>query len=356
MMPIKSFHLIFTDMNIFKYSPRIAAVLMILAFFGATSAQVKTPELSLKASPTADVVPEALQAGPVVLIKTTMGDIKVKLFDDTPAHRDNFLKLASENFYDSVLFHRVIKNFMVQAGDPKSKHAAAGDILGSGDPGYTIPAEIVYPKHYHKYGALAAARTADQVNPERRSSGSQFYIVTGNKMSESQINQIEQGMMQKQMMEHFQKLAYQHKDTIMALQAAKDTAGIIALQQELVRQTEAEVKPQPMPEQLRRDYETVGGAPHLDGQYTVFGQVIDGMDVVEKIQQAETGSGDRPKQDIRILSTTVLEGSHAAPMKKVSVEGLPATLTSPTKDAVKQTVKPWKPSKRVAKKKRIRVG
>lgn len=343
-------------MNKLNLFIRMASVMLLMLSTASISAQVKTSTSpAIKAVPQQQAVPEAMQAGPVVLIKTTEGDIKVKLFDDTPLHRDNFLKLASQNFYDSVLFHRVIKNFMVQTGDPKSKGAAAGQMLGSGDPGYTIPAEIKYPVHYHKYGALAAARTADQVNPERRSSGSQFYIVTGNKMSPAQIQQIENGMMMNQMREHFNKLVMQHRDTIAALQLAKDTAGMMALQKMLVEQTEREVKPMPMPEQLKQDYTTVGGTPHLDGQYTVFGQVIEGMDVVEKIQQAETDGNDRPKQDIRVISTTILEGGNAAPMKRVSAEGFPTTLKPTTKDAVKPVVKPRKPVKRGIAKRKIKV-
>ena len=131
----------------------------------------------MQANTDSAIAAESTEPGTLVDIKTTAGDIRVLLYDDTPLHRDNFLKLVGENFYDSVLFHRVIKNFMIQTGDPKSKHAAPGEMLGASDPGYTIPAEIIYPKHYNKYGALAAARTGDLVNPERRSSSSQFYIV-----------------------------------------------------------------------------------------------------------------------------------------------------------------------------------
>ncbi|MDE6491412.1 MAG: peptidylprolyl isomerase, partial [Muribaculaceae bacterium] len=141
-----------------------------------------------------------------VEISTTMGDITIMLYGDTPKHRDNFVKLAKEGFYDGTLFHRVINEFMVQAGDPDSKTAKPGQHLGSGDPGYTIEAEIEYPAHFHKRGALAAARTADQVNPERRSSGSQFYIVTGKAYNEQQIGQLENQLSQMQMQGIFQQL------------------------------------------------------------------------------------------------------------------------------------------------------
>lgn len=243
----------------------------------------------------------------VVELKTTLGDIYVDLYNDTPLHKENFLKLVGEGFYDGVLFHRVIDNFMVQTGDPSSKEAAAGQSLGSGDPGYTIEAEIDYPKHYHKYGALAAARTGDNVNPEKRSSGSQFYIVTGNKYSERQLESMENKKLDQAMQSYFQNLALQYRDSIQKMQASGDHEGLEALRQQLIRETEAEVKPSPIPDQIKADYVDKGGTPHLDGGYTVFGEVIKGMDVVEKIQKAETDSSDRPKEDIRIISAKVIE-------------------------------------------------
>lgn len=243
----------------------------------------------------------------VVELKTTLGDIYVDLYNDTPLHRDNFLKLVGEGFYDGVLFHRVIDNFMVQTGDPSSKDVSAGERLGAGDPGYTIEAEIDYPRHYHKYGALAAARTGDNMNPEKRSSGSQFYIVTGNKYSERQLESMDEKRLNQELQSYFQNLAQQYRDSIQKMQAAGDQAGLEALRQELIKETEANVKATPLPENIKADYVEKGGTPHLDGAYTVFGEVIKGMDVVEKIQKAETDSSDRPKEDIRILSAKVIE-------------------------------------------------
>lgn len=245
--------------------------------------------------------------GPVVEFKTTMGDIVVKLYDDTPLHRDNFLKLVRDGFYEGLLFHRVINNFMVQAGDPDSKDAPAGKMLGAGNPGYTVEAEIDYPKHYHKYGALAAARTGDAMNPERRSSGSQFYIVTGNKYAPAQLEAMAGRQVMEKRQQLFNSLSAEYADSIRAMQQAGDSAGLEKLRDRLIEQVEAEVAAEPMPENIAADYSTVGGTPHLDGQYTVFGEVIEGMDVVEKIQKAETDRGDRPVEDIKILSARVLK-------------------------------------------------
>lgn len=244
---------------------------------------------------------------PRVELKTTMGDIVVELYNDTPLHRDNFLKLVKDGFYDGVLFHRVIDQFMVQTGDPKSKEAPSDASLGSGDPGYTIAAEIEYPRHYHKYGALAAARTGDAVNPEKRSSGSQFYIVTGKKYSERQVEAMKMREVESRMQQVFRELSIQHRDSIMAMQRADDREGLENLRQDLIKQTEEKVGKVEVPEQIVRDYSTVGGTPHLDGAYTVFGEVVSGMDVVEKIQKAETGAADRPVEDIRLLSARIVE-------------------------------------------------
>ncbi len=242
----------------------------------------------------------------LVEIKTSMGDIVVELYNDTPLHRDNFLKLVGEGFYEGVLFHRVIDSFMIQAGDPTSKEAAAGARLGAGDPGYTIAAEIDYPRHYHKKGALAAARTGDAMNPERRSSGSQFYIVTGTTASERQLETMDLKRKNQQMESAFRNLALQYRDSITSMQRAGDEAGLEALRQKLIAETEEKVKPVDMPANVRKDYAEIGGTPHLDGQYTVFGEVIRGLDVVDRIQKVETDSSDRPVEDVRIISAKVI--------------------------------------------------
>lgn len=243
-----------------------------------------------------------------VEIKTSLGDIVVALYDETPQHRDNFLKLVKEHYYDSVLFHRVIKDFMIQTGDGTSKHAGPDVMLGSGDMGYTIPAEFVYPKYFHKRGALAAARTGDQVNPERASSGSQFYIVTGKVYDAASLDAMQGRMAEMKKNDIFRGLVEKNRDKIMALQSANDNAALKELEQQLIAEMEAIYTQNPAtltPEQVEA-YTTIGGTPHLDGQYTVFGEVLEGMDVVDKIQNVETGHADRPKTDIRILSMRVL--------------------------------------------------
>ena len=186
-----------------------------------------------------------------VLISTTKGDIVIELFDETPLHRDNFIKLVQDGFYDGTLFHRVINDFMIQDGDPDSKNAQPGEQLGMGGPGYTLPAEFVEGK-YHVKGALAAARQSDQVNPEKESSGSQFYIVQGRVFNHDELEMLQQRM-----------------------------------QKDLTT------------EQIRL-YTTIGGTPHLDGEYTVFGRVVEGLEIVDVIAATETDRTSRPIEDISV--------------------------------------------------------
>ncbi len=244
-----------------------------------------------------------------VKVSTTMGDFTVLLYGDTPVHRDNFVKLVGEGYYNNTLFHRVINEFMVQAGDPDSRNARPGQHLGAGNPGYTLEAEFVYPKHFHKRGALAAARTGDAMNPEKRSSGSQFYVVTGRKFSEAELGQVEQNAINRTMQKIFEELARSRRDEIMALQQAGDAEGLEKLRQQLISTTEeiAAKKHVGLTDEQREAYTTVGGAPHLDGDYTVFGEVVDGMDVIDRIEKVETDSSDRPREDVRILSMQIVK-------------------------------------------------
>lgn len=246
----------------------------------------------------------------VLKIETSMGDIKVKLYNETPKHRDNFIKLAKDGTYNGTLFHRVIKDFMVQAGDPESKNAPKGKMLGSGDVGYTVPAEFVYPKYFHKKGALSAARQGDEVNPKKESSGCQFYIVTGKVFNDSTLLNMEQQKNQNKVTEAFNALAQKHMKEIYKMRKVNDQDGLYALQDTLFIQAEAEAAKQPdfhfTPEQIKA-YTTVGGTPHLDGEYTVFGEVVEGMDIVDKIQQVKTDRSDRPEEDVKIINVSVIE-------------------------------------------------
>ena len=244
-----------------------------------------------------------------VKLETSLGDIVVELYNETPQHRDNFVKLVKEGYYDGVLFHRVIKDFMIQTGDGNSKTAGPDAMLGDGDPGYTIEAEFVYPKYFHKRGALAAARTADQVNPERRSSGSQFYIVTGKIYSSDELKMMTQRMADMRKQDIFRRLLNENRTRVEELQKTQDMAALQELQNELIQKTEAEATENPftLTDEQIDAYTSVGGTPHLDGQYTVFGEVIEGMDVVDKIQNTTTGRADRPTVDIKIVKATIVK-------------------------------------------------
>lgn len=243
-------------------------------------------------------------------IETSAGDIVVKLYNETPRHRDNFIKLAEDGTYEGTLFHRVIKDFMIQAGDPDSKNAPKGKMLGGGDVGYTLPAEFVYPKYFHKRGALSAARQGDNVNPKKESSGCQFYIVTGKVYNDSTLLGMEMQKSQMRLNSVFQELAQKHTKEIYKMRKAGDQEGLMNLQDSLIAQAEAKVAGEPefhfTPEQVKA-YTTVGGTPHLDGEYTVFGEVTEGMEVVDKIQQVKTNRSDRPEEDVVIKKVVVLD-------------------------------------------------
>ncbi len=249
-----------------------------------------------------------LKTNTMIQISTSYGNITVKLYDETPLHRDNFIKLVKQGFYNDLLFHRVIKDFMIQGGDPQSKNAPAGKQLGAGDVGYTIPAEFAYPKYYHKKGALAAARQGDQVNPKKASSGCQFYIVEGKTYNDKEIEQLENRMLNTAKQTRFYQLANEHSDEIKNLRIKKDSVGIEKLQNQLISQLESEFanKSYKMPEQMKNDYKTIGGTPFLDNEYTVFGEIVEGMEVIDKIAAVEKNASDRPKQDIK-MTVKILE-------------------------------------------------
>ena len=239
-----------------------------------------------------------------VQIKTMLGDIVVRLYEETPIHRDNFMKLVKEGYYDGTLFHRVIKDFMIQGGDPDSKGAPAGKMLGVGGPDYTLEAEIK-DSLFHKRGALAAARQGDEVNPERRSSGSQFYIVWGQVYNEGQLRQFSKQLRMQKVQAAFNDLVSSHRDEIMQMRRDRNRAGLQELQEKLVAEAENKVGKAGLTEEQLKIYSTIGGTPHLDGQYTVFGEVEEGLDVVEMIQSSATGRGDRPVDDIEMKMVVV---------------------------------------------------
>jgi cyclophilin family peptidyl-prolyl cis-trans isomerase len=279
---------------------KLALILLAAVLSTALHAQAVKQKTKPKAKPKAKTETPAA-TGSVVEISTTYGNIKVLLYDLTPLHRDNFLKLVREHFYDSLLFHRVIRGFMIQGGDPESKHADSAAQLGSGDMPYRIPAEI-NAAYYHKRGALAAARDN---NPEKASSGCQFYIVQGHLFNVKDLEAI----MNNKNISKKQELLYKVyqsdsvQNALRDLQTAGDKEGVRKYMdrvQAVVNDLyDKEYHYNFTPGQIR-DYLEIGGAPHLDGDYTVFGEVIDGMPVVDKIASEPTRSDARPIKDIRM--------------------------------------------------------
>ena len=245
-----------------------------------------------------------------VLMHTSHGDIKLKLYDKTPKHRDNFLELVRKGQYNGLLFHRVIQDFMIQGGDVTSKDAPLSKSLGAGDLGYTIPAEFNYPEYFHKKGALCAARTGDEVNPQRASSASQFYIVTGKVYSESELKQMEKQLENRLKQDIFNRLQTENKPKIMELYRSGQRDELAILRDTLIAKTEMEADKRKteaqIPAAVREAYKTVGGVPFLDNQYTVYGEVIEGLETVEAIQQAKTNKQDRPIENIVIISVEIL--------------------------------------------------
>jgi cyclophilin family peptidyl-prolyl cis-trans isomerase len=251
---------------------------------------------------------ENTSSTPLVEIKTDYGTMVLRLYDQTPAHRDNFLKLARQGFYDSLLFHRIIPAFMIQGGDPESKYAEPGKMLGNGDVGYTIPAEF-NDSLYHKKGALCAARTE---NPEKASSGCQFYIVQGKTFTDADLNQMEErinaGRKQGAMTKVLTNPANAEvKNRFLELKKTNSPDSMSVFYKTVLDPLmQKEVKLFKYSDQQRNIYKTVGGTPHLDQGYTVYGEVIEGLDVLDKIAAVQTGAGDRPVQDVR-MTVKVLE-------------------------------------------------
>jgi cyclophilin family peptidyl-prolyl cis-trans isomerase len=248
--------------------------------------------------------------GTKVRFETTSGEITVRLYSETAKHHDNFVKLVNEGFYNGVLFHRVIAGFMIQAGDPDSKTAKAGTDLGSGDVGYTIPAEFIYPEYYHKRGALCAAREGDESNPLKASSGCQFYIVVGKTFSDSALDSLEAVKKNKLQGKLFQEIADTKQEEVKKYRKEHNHIKLDALRDSVLEVVTVKMEKNTaykFTEQQRSDYKTIGGTPHLDDEYTVFGEVTEGLDIVEKIAKVKTGSNDRPVEDIKVIKAEVLK-------------------------------------------------
>lgn len=238
----------------------------------------------------------------LVKIETSYGDIVLSLYDQTPAHRDNFIKLANEGFYDGLLFHRVINNFMIQGGDPDSKTAQPGQRLGGGDPGYTLPAEID-SSFFHKKGVLAAARRGGPSNPDKRSSGSQFYIVQGTVFSHGALDTIEMKMNMQRQNGVIQRHFAAAQDELNQLRQSGNQDQFNIRVAEIREEANAEVARLPrliIAPERREAYTTIGGYPSLDQEYTIFGEVIEGLEVLDKIAAVETDPADRPLTDIKM--------------------------------------------------------
>lgn len=245
-----------------------------------------------------------------ILLETSMGNMKLKLYEETPLHKANFLKLVSDHFFDSLLFHRVINNFMIQGGDPDSKGAKAGDTLGNGGLAYTIEAEI-NPKLIHKKGTLCAAREGDDVNPKFASSSCQFYIVQGKVRSPEELKKAEDRINtaaatnagRAVMRSEVGKLLKAKYDELKAKNNL-DSADIVNKQiEQLIKEETSKTPNYTMSELQKTNYSTIGGTPHLDGTYTVFGEVIEGLEVIDKIAKVKVDGNNRPEKDLRMKIT-----------------------------------------------------
>lgn len=236
------------------------------------------------------------------LIETSAGNITISLYDETPIHKENFEKLCNEKQYDGVIFHRVIKDFMIQGGDVTSKNPDPNKQYGSGDVGYTLEAEIFPEKFIHKKGALAAARTGDNVNPQRRSSGCQFYIVEGKKCDSMMLSQVEMQINQQKVQNYGNQLYTKlHEEASKSNKTFNHEEAVKIINDSIQKNLSSITTFKYSPEQ-RKVYETIGGTPHLDGGYTVFGEVVEGLEIMEIIANSKTLPGDRPEQDIIIKS------------------------------------------------------
>ena len=237
-----------------------------------------------------------------MLLQTTEGDIRIKLFNDTPLHRDNFIKNVKEGKYDGVTFHRIIRSFMIQTGDPNTRPGHEAELA----------AADVYPKYFHKRGMVAAAREGDDINPKKGSDPYQFYIVTGKFQNETALAEFETARKQALVEERYSKKMAAHRDELETMRKARDRDGVSDMLEKLLDQAKMEVDDLPETayefnqEQIRA-YRIYGGAPWLDGSYTIFGEVVEGMKIVLEIEKVKTGAGDKPLRDIRITKASIVE-------------------------------------------------
>lgn len=243
----------------------------------------------------------------IVALETTAGTIRLKLYDDTPGHRDNFIKNVNDGLYDGVTFHRVIRNFMIQTGDPFTR---PGEVVDTTKKDPTIPAEIVYPRHYHKRGSIGAAREGDDENPRKESNKFQFYIVTGKHYSDAGLSELEGIAYQNKVEKIYNENTKNYTARLDAMRRQRDRDRVSDLLDSILTEAQAEVAanpPAPFTSEQKRIYKSRGGSPWLDGEYTVFGEVIEGMKIVEDIERVKTGSGDKPLREIRIIKATIEE-------------------------------------------------
>jgi len=247
------------------------------------------------------------KSGTEVLLETTAGDIRILLFDETPDHRDNFIKNVKEGKYDGVTFHRVIKNFMIQTGDPDTR---PGEVKDTTKVAERIPAEIRWPQFFHKRGMVGAARDADDENPDRMSDKFQFYIVTGKRCSDVDLDSYETAREQRDAEILYGKYQIENKEKLDALRHARDTYGLSDALEKLQDKAKMQISENPpiiYNKELRHTYKYQGGAPWLDNEYTVFGEVTEGMAVVEMIQKLKTDANDVPVKEVRIKKAVVKE-------------------------------------------------
>lgn len=241
-----------------------------------------------------------------VLLETSSGNIRLKLYNDTPGHRDNFIKNVKEGMYDGVTFHRVIRNFMIQTGDPDTRPGETKDTTVVAP---TIPAEFVYPKHFHKRGVVAAAREGDDENPQKASDMYQFYIVTGKHQTDDNLNGFESMKYDNKVNEIYKKKAEKYTARLESMRLKRDRDGVSDLLDSLLTEAKTEVAdnpPAPFTQEQRKAYKIYGGAPWLDGDYTVFGEIVEGMKIVQEIEKAKTDGEDKPFKDIRIIRATII--------------------------------------------------